>query len=106
MAATPDFTAGETTTVSPGSKVAQINWDLYQAYVQWTEVRVVSNEGDTPVIRLEDCLILGASGGGVFLNGVPIAINWSPSPCCQKATILDIGIVDAFLSNCLICPVT
>jgi hypothetical protein len=81
-----DFTAGETATVAAGSEVAQINWDLNQAYVQWTEVKAVDKEGDTPVIRLEDCLIPGASGGGVFLNGAHIANNWSRSAGCGETS--------------------
>lgn len=81
-----DFMAGEEAPVAAGSAVAQINWDQNRAFVQWTKVQVVLNEEDTPVVRLADCLIPGASGGGVFINGAHIANNWSRSTGCGKAS--------------------
>jgi hypothetical protein len=80
-----DFMAGEEASVAAESTMAQINWDQNQAHVQWTHVQAVFNEGSTPVVRLADCLIPGASGGGVFLNGAHIANNWSRSVGCGEA---------------------
>lgn len=66
-----------------GTEVAQINWDNRQAYVQWTKVEAIAKEGDTPVIRLSDCLVPGSSGGGIFVDGVHIANNWSKVDGCD-----------------------
>lgn len=81
-----NFMAGEAAPITAGTTVAQINWDQYQAQVQWTKVQATFNEGNTPVVRLADCLIPGASGGGVFLDGVHIANNWTSSLGCREAS--------------------
>lgn len=72
--------------VKAGMEVAQVNWDGNQAYIQWTTVEAVGRRGDTPVMKLADCLIPGSSGGGVFVNGVHVANNWSRSLGCDEAT--------------------
>lgn len=70
--------------VVPGATVAQVNWDNEQAFVQWTEVETAFSDDGTPVLQLADCLVPGSSGGGVFLNGVHIANNWSRSMGCVE----------------------
>jgi hypothetical protein len=62
--------------------VAQINWDKNTAYVQWTIVESVDQKDETAVMKLNSCLVPGSSGGGVFVNGVHIANNWSRSVGC------------------------
>jgi hypothetical protein len=74
------------TSVQVGTEVAQINWDNSQAYVQWTSVEAITEEGHTPVIRLSDCLVPGSSGGGIFVDGVHIANNWSKIDGCDGST--------------------
>lgn len=74
------------TSVQLGVEVAQINWDNSRAYVQWTNVEAITNEGDTPVIRLSDCLVPGSSGGGIFVDGILIANNWSKVDGCDGST--------------------
>ena len=69
-----------------GTEVAQINWDNSRAYVQWTSVEAITKEGDTPVIRLSGCLVPGSSGGGIFMDGVHIANNWSKVDNCDATT--------------------
>lgn len=69
--------------VQLGTEVAQINWDNRQAYVQRTKVEAITKEGDTPVIRLSGCLVPGSSGGGIFVDGVHIANNWSKVDGCD-----------------------
>jgi hypothetical protein len=81
-----DFTASKTQQISSGTTVAQINWDNDHAYIQWTKVEAAFSDAGTPVIELADCLMPGSSGGGVFLNGVHIANNWSRSMGCIEAS--------------------
>jgi hypothetical protein len=69
--------------VQVGTEVAQINWDNSRAYVQWTSVEAITKEGETPVIRLSGCLVPGSSGGGIFVDGVHIANNWSKVDGCD-----------------------
>jgi len=70
--------------VGTGTTMAQVNWDEDQAFVQWTKVKAVADDKGTPIVDLADCLIPGASGGGVFLNGAHVANNWSRSAGCVE----------------------
>lgn len=72
--------------VQPGSEVAQIDWDGSIARVIWVRVASVHPEGDSPYIELDSFVEQGASGGGVFYNGVHIANNWSRNTDCVAAT--------------------
>jgi hypothetical protein len=65
--------------LAPGMEVAQINWDNEQAFVQWVNIQTVQTNNGTPTIELTNGVIQGASGGGLFLNGVHIGNNWSSS---------------------------
>lgn len=80
------FVVSSQTSIRPGTEVAQINWDEERAYVQWTNVENIAEEGNTPVIRLSDCLVPGSSGGGIFWDGEHIANNWSRAYACAGAT--------------------
>lgn len=64
-------------TIQPGNEVAQIDWDMTIARVTWARVTAVHVEGDTPYVELDSFVEQGASGGGVFYNGIHIANNWS-----------------------------
>ena len=60
----------------PGSEVAQIDWDGATAHVDWT--RVITVHGGSPArLETENFVEQGASGGGVFHNGVHIGNNWT-----------------------------
>jgi hypothetical protein len=61
----------------PGSEVAQIDWDDQgHTKVVWTEVTTSYTIDGRTVVRVENYIRLGASGGGVFLDGVHIGNNW------------------------------
>ena len=79
-----DFTAARAQQLSSGTTVAQVNWDNDRAFVQWTDVEAAFSDEGTPVLQLASCLVPGSSGGGVFLNGVHIANNWSRSMGCVE----------------------
>ena len=62
--------------IRPNATVAQINWNQSRAFVEWTTVRSVTVRDGISVIELDNAVIKGASGGGIFLNGQHIANNW------------------------------
>jgi hypothetical protein len=82
-----EFAAGEVATLTVGTEGAQINWDESQAQVQWATVQGTLTERGTPIVRLDDCLVPGASGGGVFVGGIHVANNWSRSVGCGETDI-------------------
>lgn len=61
----------------PGDEVAQIDWDGSIARVVWSTVTVVNLEGNVAYVELDSFVEHGASGGGVFYNGIHIANNES-----------------------------
>ena len=63
-------------TLEAGMEVAQIDWDGQISRVDWTKVKEVRINEETPILILEDGAIPGASGGGIFWNGYHIANNW------------------------------
>ncbi|MGD2158179.1 MAG: hypothetical protein PVG32_14985 [Anaerolineales bacterium] len=84
------FTTLSSQPIEEGMEVAQINWDKNTAYVQWTRVESIDQKGDTTVMELSSCLVPGSSGGGVFVNGVHIANNWSRSIGCGESASAEI----------------
>lgn len=65
--------------LQPGVEVAQVDWNGATAHVDWVRVTAVHTNGDTSYLELENFIGQGASGGGVFYNGVHIANNVSRS---------------------------
>jgi hypothetical protein len=60
-----------------GTEVAQIDWDDEgRTKVIWTEVTKSFDIDGQTVVRVENYIRLGASGGGVFLDGTHIGNNW------------------------------
>jgi hypothetical protein len=59
-----------------GMEVAQVDWDGAVTRVDWVEVKDVVLEGGTPQLVLADGVRPGASGGGIFLQGVHLANNF------------------------------
>lgn len=71
------FQSWESLSLRPGSEVAQINWDNETAFVQWVNIRSLVTAAGTPRIELDNGVIKGASGGGIFWNGTHIGNNWT-----------------------------
>lgn len=63
--------------LQPGTEVAQVDGDLTATRLVWTKVAAVRAAEATPYLELDSFVEHGASGGGVFYNGVHIANNWS-----------------------------
>jgi hypothetical protein len=80
-----DFATASSQPIEAGMEVAQLNWDKNTAYVQWANVESIYEKGDAEVLELSSCLVPGSSGGGVFVNGVHIANNWSRSIGCGES---------------------
>jgi hypothetical protein len=59
-----------------GQIVAQVVWNGRRSDVDWTSIGDVILDDGTPRLVLANPLLPGASGGGVFLDGVHIAVNW------------------------------
>ena len=65
--------------------IGQIDWDGKSAHVNWAAVDSVTTMDGTDVVRLDSCIKLGASGGGVFLEGEHIGNNWTRQRGCVIA---------------------
>ena len=66
-----------TTQLDPGTEVAQVDWDREgHTRVIWAKVKKVYRENGISLIRVDHVIQLGASGGGVFLDGRHIGNNW------------------------------
>jgi hypothetical protein len=59
-----------------GMEVAQIDWDGSTTRVDWAKVKAINVEEGVPRVVLDDDVTLGASGGGIFWQGVHVANNW------------------------------
>lgn len=84
--ASAEFLSWDSVQLQPGMEVAQIDWDGQTAYVDWVRVTAVQVEGETPQVVLEKFVEQGASGGGVFYEGVHVANNWFRSTDRQADT--------------------
>jgi hypothetical protein len=70
------FDTWQNTELEIGQSVAQVFWDGQRSGIAWTSIEeVIVNDG-TPRIVLANPLLHGASGGGVFMNGAHIGVNW------------------------------
>lgn len=59
-----------------GMEVAQVDWDGSKTRIDWVTVREVHHEGEMSWIVLDDDAKEGASGGGIFWQGIHIGNNW------------------------------
>ena len=75
--ASASFLGIENSGLAVGSEVAQLDWDGERAYVIWTTVTKVASQYDSPYIAVDNFVMPGASGGGVFWQGHHIANNWA-----------------------------
>jgi hypothetical protein len=62
--------------LEPGMELAQVDWDGERAHVDWVVVEAVVMESGTPRLELDNVVMPGASGGGVYWNGQHVANNW------------------------------
>jgi hypothetical protein len=93
-----EFNNWQSLSLAPGMEVAQINWDNETAYVEWVNIKSVTTSDGTPRIELNNGVIKGASGGGIFWNGTHIGNNWTSS------TVREVNggtVVDAFSTAAL-----
>lgn len=67
---------GQSLPLEPGLKVAQVDWDGQTARVDWVQVQEVILDDGVPRLILDDGVTPGASGGGVFWQGLHVANNW------------------------------
>lgn len=72
-----EWSDGATLLPAPGSEVAQVNWNGSTAHVDWVRVTASYQTGAVSYIELDNFVEQGASGGGIFYNGVHIANNWT-----------------------------
>lgn len=75
--ASAEFASWDGVSLQLGDEVAQIDWDGSTAHVVWARVTAVDTKNGAPYVELDSFLEEGASGGGVFYNGIHIANNWS-----------------------------
>jgi hypothetical protein len=69
-----------------GDELAQIDWDGVTAHVDWVRVDHVIEFDDVPQIQVDNFPLKGSSGGGVFLDGVHVGINWMRNTKINQAT--------------------
>lgn len=72
-----EFKEWSSVPLEAGMEVAQVDWDGTTTRVDWATVQEVSVHDGTPRLVLTDDVTIGASGGGIFWQGVHIANNWS-----------------------------
>ncbi len=76
--ASAEIATGESMTLTPGREVAQVDWDpAGNSRVVWTKIDDLVSEKKVPLARVDHFIELGASGGGLFLDGLHIGNNWS-----------------------------
>jgi hypothetical protein len=71
-----EFSDWSSIPLKAGMEVAQVDWDGTTTRVDWTTVQEVDVEDGVPRLVLADDVTLGASGGGIFWQGIHIANNW------------------------------
>ena len=82
LASAPCIVATE---LAAGTEVAQVDWDGSTTYVKWVTVETTKTIAGTAVVQLSDRIEKGASGGGVYWNGVHIGNNWKTAVATHHA---------------------
>ena len=73
-----ELATSNTLALQQGIEVAQIDWDdEWNTRVIWTTIEDIAVQNRLPVAQVDHFIKLGASGGGVFLDGVHIGNSWS-----------------------------
>lgn len=86
-----EFKTWELLSLEPGMEVAQIDWDNTTGHVEWVMIKDVVTDNGIPKLILDNHIVLGASGGGVFWNGYHIANTWFQATEIDKnrGTVVD-----------------
>jgi hypothetical protein len=74
--ASAGYAAWPAVMLEPEMEVAQVDWDGETARVDWVNVKEVILNNGTPRLVLDDGVLQGASGGGIFWQGIHVANNW------------------------------
>jgi hypothetical protein len=82
-----------------GMEVAQVDWDGATTRVDWTTVQEVYVEDGVPRLVLADEVTLGASGGGIFWQGIHIANNWLLVQHYDESGTMDGAVTKAALNS-------
>lgn len=70
-----EFYDWSSVSLAAGMEVAHVDWNGTAARVDWTTVKEIGVLDASPWMILADEVMIGASGGGVFWQGVHIANN-------------------------------
>ena len=71
-----EFSDWSSVPLEAGMEVAQVDWDGVETRIDWTTIQEVDIEDGVPRLVLDDDVMRGASGGGIFWQGTHIANNW------------------------------
>jgi len=82
-----------------GVEVAQIDWDGHSTHVDWVRIDAINTQADIPIINVSNCILQGASGGGVYWQGQHIGNNWSRTDNCNTEVISGEEIVSTVALN-------
>lgn len=85
--------------LSAGMEVAQIDWDGNASHVDWVRIDAINTQADTPIINVSNCVLNGASGGGVYWQGQHIGNNWSRTDNCSTGVVSGEEIVSTVAIN-------
>lgn len=76
--ASADVAAGNNAKLRPGMEVAQLDWDAYgRTAVVWTRIDEFGLHKGQQAAKVDHYITVGASGGGLFLDGVHVGNNWA-----------------------------
>jgi hypothetical protein len=68
-------------------EIAQIDWDGNSTHIDWVTIDATNTKADTPIINVSNCILKGASGGGVYWQGQHIGNNWSRTDKCDSGLV-------------------
>ncbi len=71
-----EFESWTSLSLESGMEVAQVDWDGETTRVDWVQVKELIIEAGAPRLILADGVLPGASGGGIFWQGIHVANNW------------------------------
>ena len=97
--ASAEFRSWPDMSLTAGNEVAQVNWDGERAYIEWTTIKEVIIHQGTPRLVLANVVQPGASGGGIFWQGVHIANNWRIEEAVAADGLVIAGVTTVALNS-------